>query len=490
MNFLNSSIKISSAIALFTLAQCVHAQVPSNVPSSYRDLYGSLQASLNSFQASIPANTKSPVAYAAQLMTATSENSANLLRNGYFVSVQQEIQAYQALGLTAVTVHINFPTLYAPYYKDQTQYQQMLNFYQSVASEVRGRGMKFIVESQVAKPAYSGNETGPGEYAMNLPWNEYVKGRALNSAVVAQYLRPDYLAVITEPDTEATFSKHPEAGTLIGSMTILKNTLVAVRNMAGSGIKVGAGVGTWMKGWDTFLKAYATTSVSFLDVHIYPVNRDYFTRAVTAADIARNAGKEITVSESWLYKMRESEMIESVNVMKFEQRNVYSFWAPLDAQFNRALISLANYKNFSFISPGWSLYFFTYLNTTSPDVTITNAKQSGAVALATGSFTSTGIDFLNAINNGPDTTAPYVPGAPFTAKQGSGVRVGWNPASDNVGVAGYRVYKNAKLLFTTSLTSYFDSVGRAGSNDNYTIVAFDATKNSSITSTAAKAPAR
>jgi hypothetical protein len=473
----------TAALALSGLGS---AQVPSNVPAQYKDLYTSLQTQLSSMQKVVPSGTKSNVTYASQFLTANSETNADVTKPGYMNAVLMELQGQQALGIQALTLHINFPTLYAPYYSNQTDFQQVLNFYQSVASEVRGRGLKLIVETQVAK---SSSSPAQSSYVKSLSWADYQKGRALNAAAIAQYLHPDYMAVITEPDTEATASGHVEAGTLAGSMSLLKTILTAVQNVVGTSVPLGAGLGTWQPGYDTFLKAYATTSIKFLDLHVYPINRDFFQRCLNAADIARQAGKQITVSEAWLWKARDNELAK-MSFDQLDQRNIYAFWAPLDAQFLQELVDLANYKQFAFISPGYSNYYWAYVNSTSATLTVKDAMQQAAAALNVGAFTGTGLAWEKAILNGSDQISPVVPGAPAVFKAPFGLSITWRPSYDNIGVAGYRVYKNSKLIGTTYSTGTTDPAGRIGSTDVYSVVAFDAAGNSSPQSAAAKSPLR
>src|SRR5277367_360326 len=157
MAYHNISRKLrSKAVLAMTLLASFTASFGQTtaVPSQYQSLYSSVQSNLNTFSGTVHSSwngTKYPVEYAAQLLSATSEDGTALLQPGRMTEVDLELTEFQALGIKAIDVHINFPTLYAPYYSDQTQYQQMLNFYTQVASDIRGRGLKLIVETQVEK---------------------------------------------------------------------------------------------------------------------------------------------------------------------------------------------------------------------------------------------------------------------------------------------------------------------------------------------------
>ncbi len=77
-----------------------------------------------------------------------------------------------------------------------------------------------------------------------------------------------------------------------------------------------------------------------------------------------------------------------------------------------------------------------------------------------------------------DTTAPSAPGLlTATARSSSQVSLTWGPSTDNVGVTGYRVYRNGAQVGTTTATSYVDEGLTAGSAYSYTVRAYDAAGN-------------
>jgi len=83
-----------------------------------------------------------------------------------------------------------------------------------------------------------------------------------------------------------------------------------------------------------------------------------------------------------------------------------------------------------------------------------------------------------------DTTPPSVP-AGLTAASGSGsVALGWGASSDNVGVAGYTVYRNGSALATVggSTLSYTDAAVSSVTQYTYAIDAFDSAGNHSAQS--------
>jgi hypothetical protein len=80
-----------------------------------------------------------------------------------------------------------------------------------------------------------------------------------------------------------------------------------------------------------------------------------------------------------------------------------------------------------------------------------------------------------------DTEAPQSPGnlteAGVTATT---VTLDWDAATDNVGVVGYKIYRDGQLIATESATSFEDSGLRAGTSYIYTVTSYDAANNESV----------
>ena len=53
----------------------------------------------------------------------------------------------------------------------------------------------------------------------------------------------------------------------------------------------------------------------------------------------------------------------------------------------------------------------------------------------------------------------------------------WTASTDNVGVAGYNVYRNGTKIGTSATTSYVDPTAVAGTTYSYTVTAYDAAGN-------------
>ena len=82
----------------------------------------------------------------------------------------------------------------------------------------------------------------------------------------------------------------------------------------------------------------------------------------------------------------------------------------------------------------------------------------------------------SATTSAGDTTAPSAPGnLTATLAQRRRVNLAWSAATDNVGVAGYRVYRNGTQVTQVTARSFRDTPGRG--TYTYTVKAFDAAGN-------------
>src|SRR5205823_2329597 len=88
----------------------------------------------------------------------------------------------------------------------------------------------------------------------------------------------------------------------------------------------------------------------------------------------------------------------------------------------------------------------------------------------------------------PDTTPPMVPtGLTASAVSSSQINLSWTASSDNVGVSGYRVYRNGSQIATTGATSFANTGLSPSTTYSYTVAAYDAAGNLSAQSSSASA---
>ena len=90
---------------------------------------------------------------------------------------------------------------------------------------------------------------------------------------------------------------------------------------------------------------------------------------------------------------------------------------------------------------------------------------------------------LDGSSGGGDTSPPSVPSnLAVSGVTGSSVSLSWSPSTDNVAVAGYRVYRNGVQAGTTSGTTFTDTGLSAATQYTYAVAAYDAAGNVSAQS--------
>jgi len=466
---------------------------PPPVPTVFQDLYTSMTTQIAGFEKTIKKSwdgSKYSYLDSPQLLSANSDLYTQLLGTNYYTSfVTEELGELQALGANSVTVHINFPILYQPFYTfagNPSQYQQFVSFYQQLIQDVHARGMKMVVESSLGVPSVVTNMGEFQAYVAGLAWTDYMTGRAANAVATAQLIEPDYMTVLTEPDTESTVSGQTTLNSVTGATQLVQQILTALSDANVTNVPIGAGAGTWTQNYMSYVQALAALPLTFVDMHIYPINDSYMTNALTAAATIHAAGKQVALSECWDYKIRDSELglLENTQI---NARDPFSFWQPLDTSFLQAIVNFANYEQLAFIGPYFSHYFFAYLDyntygALTPDQILLDESTASGAAVSTGSFTPTGHAWERQ-NIPPDTTPPATPAAPTAPIVGAnGMNLQWVPDTDNVGVSAYRLYRDSVLIATTSGLTYHDTGLVSGETYRYKLSAADASGNVSAKS--------
>jgi hypothetical protein len=475
-----------AALAVF-LTSCINAHAQT-IPPQFQDAYTTVNADINSFSAIINANwsgTPSPVRFSSQLQTGNSDLTTSLLVPNYYqTTVLGELNSLQALGMTAITFHVNFPALYQPFYANSADYQAYLTFYTTLVNEIHSRGLKVIIENMTAV-AYPGTNGGSfTSYYQTLDWPTYMTQRAQLAASIVQQLQPDYLVLEAEPDTEATGTGQSNVNTVSGATQMVQGMIGAIQANGTNNTQLIAGCDTWNPISLQFIQSFLALPLPLIDMHIYPVNMGNLPTALSAMQMIQAAGKQPTMSEAWDYKESDSDYLAHPPYTTIYARDVFSFWESTDINFLQTMANFANYGNFAFIAPFWSNYYDAYLDYNvvggEPDATlITSETTAASQERSLGVFTPTGTAWENMIIPTPDTTPPVVPPPPSlgAVSQTSSV-INVNPTTDNVGVAGYYVYRNTALVGTlNSPLIFYDSKLKPNTKYSYTVAAFDASHN-------------
>jgi chitodextrinase len=119
-------------------------------------------------------------------------------------------------------------------------------------------------------------------------------------------------------------------------------------------------------------------------------------------------------------------------------------------------------------------------------------KDTGLAVFSNYDYTVTAFDAAGNISNlsatlvastSRDTTPPSTPdNISETSSTVSSITIEWDASTDDVGVAGYNVYRNGSLINTQGGTSFTDTGLTFSSNYTYTVSAFDAAGNTSAQS--------
>jgi hypothetical protein len=441
--------------ALFLAGSMAFAQSPA-VPCAYSTLYTSLQGQIAAFDSTVSAQwsgSQPPVAFAGELLLANGNLGKQLLAPGAYNNALMDLSRLQSLGVKAVTVNIAFPILLPSFFVwngDPSDYASFLNFYQQLATQIHGMGMQMIVkDNSMYPPGYAPWSCDPPVTGMNvagyyksLTNAQYIYARSKTVLNIAQLVKPDYISISTEPDTEATVTGKPFLNTPSGYASMIGYVLSQLNAAGVSGVLLGAGLGTWVANGASYVSALGALNLDYIDLHVYPVNFNWFADAISLADQAQSLGKQVAISEAWLVKEGNSEystIKASTNCTTYS-RDTFSFWAPLDQQFVDALVKFSFWKQLLFLSPYWTKYFYSYLDfnqvgTMTRQQIITLSDAVSLTAMTNGQLTSTALAWQTAINPSPPASF-QVYATPSCQSAASGSSASWSVNAIYAGFTG------------------------------------------------------
>lgn len=475
------------------------AQAPPVVPAEFQDLYGTLSSDLDAYNSTLNSvwnGSKYPALFAGNFAVANGNGGPDMLDN-YNPAAQNQLQAIKATGARAVLVQVGFPILYSPFFDylatqpgyEGVTYDKFVSYYRQVAQDVRAAGLKLIVENSILlSNNVQAGWPGLDRYYATLTWDQYQAARAQCALNLVQVMQPDYIVILEEPSNEADQTGQTDAGTPDGAAALLNQILASLQPVRAS-VKVGAGVANWQPHFNDFISSFVNLPLDTIDLHIYPINSlgapsnlNFVSNAMTGASMALAAGKQVSVSEAWLWKMRDSEW-GVLTADQFRARNPFDFWAPLDAYFLQLLVNFGYYTKAAFIAPCGPYYFAAYLpydDTTknlSPGDILNQETAAAVAAMATATYTTTATSYHDSLVSPPDATPPSMPFL-LTSNVGTdSVYLTWSASSDNIGVAGYSVSRNGQQIATTAQPQFSDSGLTDNTEYTYQIQAFDLAGN-------------
>ena len=357
------------------------------IPLAYLPLYNQLQGYVttanNLINSSWDGSTY-PVNYAAELLTADTNAGPGILTTSERQTMLAELDGEVILVVKTVTVEIGFPVFDPNFYiftgqtanEAQQTVQNWLDYYQTLAQAIHSRGLKMIVESNPLLGLYidSTSSFNPSAYYKSLDFSTYQQLRSQHNIILAQQIKPDYLLLQTEPQTDAVNDFRPELNNAVKDTAMISRFVTDLENAGITGlhtsIQIGSGAGTWQPDWKSYFTGLAAINgLDKLDTHIYNLQPGInqiseVPIAMQVADIAHAAGKGVTMSEFWFHKSTSlvglTEGVDSLADIRV--RDMFSFWSPLDAQFFHMISELAIAKHFDYISAFGHYHWFALID--------------------------------------------------------------------------------------------------------------------------------
>jgi hypothetical protein len=358
------------------------------VPEAYSTLYGQLERTLDEeLKLETAAGAKAPPGnqgprLCTDLLVANSNRGEILLRPETLRGVIASLDAFRKLGVDCVKFALQYPLL-RPGFPHSDEY---LAFYRQVVAEAHQRGIKVMPHVSVV---FADTPFSPmkGIYC-GLTLEKFKAEYRDMVRLIARELKPDYLDLLTEPDTHAKLTGIRELNQPEVIADVVQN---ALQGWDHTGILCGAGSGSWSS--PDFARAYVKIrELDYLAIHIYPINSKFLDNARQMARIARSAGKQAFIDESWLYKTERPGGGDNVAATAdIFRQDAFSFWEPLDQKFMTLMFELARHEQVTLLSYYWSSFFYGNLDYSSeldripyPDLTRrVNQKAFAAIQAQT-----------------------------------------------------------------------------------------------------------
>jgi hypothetical protein len=325
------------------------------VPEQFRPLYRELDETLRQARQDYPLRRGvSQPLVAPSLFLAGSGYGPAARDSQRWQDLLATLDAFKAADMSGVSVMIAAPDL------SLGDPRSLLEFYQRLAAAVHARAMKLYIEHFDNPPfsphAYKGLQDDPQGR------KDFLALREKELTLIYSEIKPDYLSVLTEPETmmrwsHLSFSANELASWVGGVATRLKSTGVSPNSL------LGAGAGTW-ESEDFVLNIARQQNVDYVDMHLYALNLNGDDMVAKFAARVRKIRAirpdlKLTIGETWLYKHGAAEPKGMLSREAFARDN-FSFWSPLDQQFLELVLGMAQREDIAAIAPYFSQYFFTY----------------------------------------------------------------------------------------------------------------------------------
>jgi hypothetical protein len=285
------------------------------------------------------------------LLVANANRGPVLLGPDTMATVCLSLDRFRDLGLQSVKFAVHYPLL-RPDFPRAPEY---LAFYRQVVQEARRRGLKVMPHVTVL---FADTPFSPfHDLYDGLDMERFKREYRDQVQLIVRELQPEYLALLTEPDTHARLTGLRELNEPETFAEVIRRALDGLDR---GQTRIGAGSGSWSP--PEFVEALAErTDVDFICMHIYPVSKPLIDNVRRAAHVARAHGKALVVDEAWLYKTLKpgggGSVAAAAEVFRLD---AYSFWEPLDVKFASLVLRLAAEERIEMVSFFWSSQLFCY----------------------------------------------------------------------------------------------------------------------------------
>ncbi len=345
-----------TCLALGSLNGTALAQT-SNVPAQYQSLYnhlgGVLSAEESKLDTLLSGAPKSPITFAAELTPVNCNRGSDLLKGQVLSGTNTFLDRLQELGIQAVKFCIHYPLL-TP---DFPQSSDLLAFFQKLMQNLRQRHIKVVIQVNVL---FANTPYSSVSYSYKgLTFDQFKTGMRQQIQTITQQLQPDYLVVLSEPDTAARLTGLKELNDPARALELVQYVFKGLNK---GGTLVGSGSGSWSP--LTFTQEYVTDpDLDFICIHIYPVNPPDLDNVLSMANLAKQNHKRTIIDEAWMHKNDSAAVPEGLAAStEVSKLNVFSFWSPLDQQFLKVVTKLASAGQIELISPYETSDDFAYVD--------------------------------------------------------------------------------------------------------------------------------
>jgi hypothetical protein len=368
--------------------------VPAKVPEAYRAVYRELESELSLLNPILAApwgRKTGATAFGVELLVANRNRGEDLLNEQVLQASALTLDRLKQIGVKSVSLSIQYPIL-THSFPETPAYRE---FYRQVAAEVRQRGLLLVVEMGTMSRAPEVSRV-PVDYS-GLTREHFNAGlREMAAAVIAD-IHPDYLTVLSEPDTQAR-----NTGLAFSASQFAATVKSALTGLDPGSTWLGAGAGTWLA-LDYFKALADIPALNYLDLHIYPIQHGFASaRVLKATEAAKARGKRVSIGEAWLYKISSREFGQITPGEAFA-RDAYSFWQPLDERFVATVVNLAHTIEAEFCSFSGMDLLYAYVDYTpetsrsAPAQLMQVSRAAAAEKILAGKLSGTGERFKDLI---------------------------------------------------------------------------------------------